>query len=94
MGVVPVQILDGVGAGLQSVAVPGMVARSLNGTGRVNLAQGAVITIQGAGAALSPALGGWIAQWIGFAPTFLLLAGLGLAAVATWVAFGAAVKHY
>ncbi len=93
-GVVPVQILDGVGAGLQSVAVPGMVARSLNGTGRVNLAQGAVITIQGAGAALSPALGGWIAQWIGFAPTFLLLGGLGLLSVALWVAFGAAVKHY
>ena len=34
MGVYPVQILDGVGAGLQSVAVPGLVARVLNGTGQ------------------------------------------------------------
>ena len=35
--VYPVQILDGVGPGLQSVAVPGLVARVLNGTGRVNV---------------------------------------------------------
>jgi MFS family permease len=93
-GVVPVEILDGVGTGLQSVAVPGMVARSLSGTGRVNLAQGAVITIQGAGAAISPALGGWIAEWIGYSPTFLVLGGLGLVAVGAWVALGAIVKRY
>jgi predicted MFS family arabinose efflux permease len=93
-GVVPVEILDGIGIGLQSVAVPGMVARSLYGTGRVNLAQGAVITVQGAGAALSPALGGWIAQWVGFSPTFLLLGGFGLLAAAVWVVLGAAVKQY
>jgi MFS family permease len=93
-GVTPVEILDGIGVGLQSVAVPGMVARSLYGTGRVNLAQGAVITIQGAGAAFSPALGGWIAQGIGFSPTFLVLGGLGLLAAAIWVVLGAAVKQY
>ena len=44
-GVYPVQMLDGVGAGLQSVAVPGLVARILNGTGRVNVGQGAVMTV-------------------------------------------------
>jgi predicted MFS family arabinose efflux permease len=93
-GVVPVEILDGIGVGLQSIAVPGMVARSLYSTGRVNLAQGAVITIQGAGAALSPALGGFIASWIGFSPAFLVLGGLGLAAAAIWVFLGAAVKQY
>ena len=93
-GVVPVEILDGVGTGLQSVAVPGMVARSLSGSGRVNLAQGAVITIQGAGAAVSPALGGWIAEWIGFAPTFLVLGALGFIALGAWVALGAVVKQY
>ena len=54
--------LDGIGAGLQSVAVPGLVARILCGTGRVNVGQGAVMTVQGLGASLSPALGGWIAQ--------------------------------
>jgi fucose permease len=93
-GVLPVQILDGVGAGLQSVAVPGMVARSLTGTGRINLGQGAVITVQGVGASLSPALGGWIAQWIGFQWTFLLLGSFGLIAVALWVGFKSAVKSY
>jgi MFS family permease len=92
-GVLPVQILDGVGAGLQSVAVPGMVARSMNSTGRINLAQGAVITVQGIGASLSPALGGWIAQWIGYQPTFLLLGGFGLVAVTLWVSF-ASVRSY
>jgi predicted MFS family arabinose efflux permease len=40
--------------------------------------QGAVITIQGIGASLSPALGGWVAQWIGYEPTFLLLGAFGL----------------
>ncbi|WP_050405320.1 MFS transporter [Bradyrhizobium embrapense] len=93
-GVVPVQILDGVGAGLQSVAVPGMVARSLNGTGRINLGQGAVITIQGIGASLSPALGGWVAQWLGYGPAFLVLGGLGLLSVAIWVAFQPTVQQY
>ena len=93
-GVVPVEILDGIGIGLQSVAVPGMIARSLYSTGRVNLAQGAVITIQGAGAALSPALGGFIANYIGFSPTFLVLGGLGVAAAAIWIVLGAAVKQY
>jgi MFS family permease len=91
--VVPVEILDGVGTGLQSVAVPGMVVRSLSGTGRVNLAQSAVITIQGAGAAVSPALGGWIAERIGFPPTFLVLGALGLAAVGSRVVLGGAMKQ-
>ena len=93
-GVVPVEILDGVGTGLQSVAVPGMVARSLYGTGRVNLAQGAVITVQGMGAAISPALGGWVVHWIGYSSTFLVLGGLGLLAAGVWVVLGAAVKEY
>jgi predicted MFS family arabinose efflux permease len=93
-GITPVEILDGIGIGLQSVAVPGMVARSLYGTGRVNLAQGAVITVQGAGAAFSPALGGWIAEWIGFAPAFLVLGGFGLLAATVWVVLGNVVRQY
>lgn len=64
------------------------------GTGRVNLAQGAVITIQAAGPAFSPALGGWIAEWVGFSPTFLVLGGFGLIAAAAWIGLRAAVKHY
>jgi MFS family permease len=83
-GLYPVQILDGIGAGLQSVAVPGLVARILNGTGRINVGQGAVMTVQGLGASLSPAIGGWIAQSIGYPSTFLLLGSLALVSIVLW----------
>ena len=81
-GVFPVQALDGIGAGLQSVAVPGLVARILNGTGRVNVGQGAVMTVQGIGAALSPAIGGWIAQELGYPAAFLILGSFALGSLA------------
>ena len=84
-GVYPVQILDGIGAGLQSVAVPGLVARILSGTGRVNVGQGAVMTVQGLGASLSPAIGGWIAQGIGYGPMFLILGSFALGSIALWL---------
>jgi predicted MFS family arabinose efflux permease len=91
-GVYPVQILDGIGAGLQSVAVPGLVARILNGTGRVNVGQGAVMTVQGLGASLSPAIGGWIAQEIGYGPMFLILGCFALGSIALWVGFAAILR--
>jgi MFS family permease len=91
-GVYPVQILDGIGAGLQSVAVPGLVARILNGTGRINAGQGAVMTVQGIGAALSPAIGGWIAQELGYAPMFLALGAFAVMSVGLWVVFAPLLK--
>ncbi|MCC4585634.1 MFS transporter [Xanthomonas melonis] len=83
-GVFPVQVLDGLGAGLQSVVVPALVARLLHGTGRVNVGQGAVMTVQGIGAALSPALGGWLAHAFGYRAAFLSLGAIALLAVALW----------
>jgi MFS family permease len=91
-GVFPVQILDGIGAGLQSVAVPGLVARLMNGTGRVNIGQGAVMTVQGIGASLSPALGGWIAQEIGYRAAFLVLGALALGSLMLWIMFSSLLK--
>jgi MFS family permease len=91
-GVFPVQILDGIGAGLQSVAVPALVARILNGTGRVNVGQGAVMTAQGIGASLSPALGGWLAQWQGYPLAFLLLGCFAIASVVIWVLFAPVLR--
>ncbi|WP_342713304.1 MFS transporter [Bradyrhizobium sp. B124] len=91
-GVYPVQILDGVGAGLQSVAVPGLVARILDGTGRINAGQGAVMTVQGIGASLSPAIGGWIAQEFGYGPMFLILGGFAAVSVALWSVFAPLLK--
>jgi MFS family permease len=91
-GVYPVQVLDGIGAGLQSVAVPGLVVRILNGTGRVNAGQGAVMTAQGVGAALSPALGGWIAQGAGYPLTFVLLGCFALISIVLWLVFGSLLR--
>ena len=91
-GVYPVQALDGIGAGLQSVAVPGLVARILDGTGRVNVGQGAVMTVQGLGASLSPAIGGWMAQGLGYGTTFVILGSFALASIALWVGFASAVR--
>jgi MFS family permease len=83
-GVFPVQILDGIGAGLQSVAVPSLVARILNGTGRINVGQGSVLTAQGIGASLSPMIGGWFAQWFGYRPAFLILGSFAIGSVLLW----------
>ncbi|MGB7254216.1 MAG: MFS transporter, partial [Xanthobacteraceae bacterium] len=91
-GVYPVQFLDVVGAGLQSVAVPALVARILNGTGRINVGQGAVMTAQGIGASLSPAIGGWMSQELGYSPTFIVLGSFALASVALWIRFRALVS--
>jgi MFS family permease len=91
-GLYPVQILDGIGAGLQSVAVPGLVARILNGTGRINIGQGAVMTVQGLGASLSPAIGGWLAQSIGYPVTFLLLGALALVSIVLWCLYSPMLK--
>lgn len=91
-GVYPVQILDGVGAGLQSVAVPGLVARILDGTGRINAGQGAVMTVQGIGASLSPAIGGWIAQELGYGAMFLVLGAFALVSVVLWLVFAPLLK--
>ena len=87
LGIYPVQVLDGIGAGLQSVAVPGLVARILNGTGRVNVGQGAVMTVQGLGAATSPALGGWLAQALGYRAMFVILGCFALISLALWISF-------
>jgi len=84
LGLVPVQMLDGVGAGLLGVAVPGLCARILAGTGHVNAGLGAVMTLHGAGAALSPALGGMIAERFGYPAAFMTLGVVALFALLLW----------
>lgn len=84
-GLVPVQILDGVGAGILGVAVPGLVARILAGTGHVNAGLGAVMTLQGIGAALSTSVGGIVAGRYGYAAAFLALGAIAVIALALWL---------
>ena len=82
--VIPVQLLDGVGAGLLGVALPGLVAKMLQGTGHFNVGLGFVLTIQGLGAALSPAIAGWIAQRYGYGMSFTWLTGFSVLALLLW----------
>lgn len=53
---IPVQVLDGMAAGALGVATPLMVQRFTEGSGRFNTSLGFVMTLQGIGAAMSPAL--------------------------------------
>jgi MFS family permease len=92
-GVLPVEVLDGIGGGMLSVAVPGLVARILDGTGRINAGQGAIMGAQGLGGALSPALGGFIAQAFGFRAAFLLLGVLSLGSLAIWLGFASMLRR-
>jgi len=86
-GVWPVETLDGVASGLLSVAAPGLIAAIMDGTGRVNAAQGAVMAAQGLGGAVSPALGGWIAQTLGYPAAFASLGGFALISLGLWIGF-------
>lgn len=94
LGLVPVQVLDGVGAGLLGVAVPGLVARILSGSGHVNAGLGAVMTMQGVGASLSPALGGYVAGRLGYAASFMVLGGISLIALGLWMAARPVTAQY
>jgi Na+/H+ antiporter NhaD/arsenite permease-like protein len=55
---VGVQLLGGMGAGLYGALFPLIVADLMEGTGRFNVAQGAVITAQESGASLSTTMAG------------------------------------
>jgi MFS family permease len=92
-GIIPVQVLDGVGAGMLSVAVPGLVARMLDGTGHVNVGQGAIMAAQGLGGALSPLLGGFAAQHLGFPIAFVMLGGLSLGSLIIWLGFASTLRR-
>lgn len=62
----PVQILDGVGAGLLGIATPVAAERILSGTGRFNVGLAAVMTVQGVGASTSNIVAGWLVQRGGY----------------------------
>jgi MFS family permease len=73
---VGVQLLDGVGAGLYGALFPLIVADLMGGTGRFNVALGAVMTAQGIGASLSTMLAGLIVVEAGYSAAFLTLAAV------------------
>lgn len=70
---VGVQLLDGVGAGIFGAIFPVIVADLMRNTGRFNVAQGAVITAQSIGAALSTTLAGFVVVGAGYSAAFVTL---------------------
>lgn len=70
---VGVQLLDGVGAGIFGAIFPVIVADLMRNTGRFNIAQGAVITAQSIGAALSTTLAGFVVVGAGYSAAFITL---------------------
>lgn len=84
LGMIPVQILDGLAAGLLGVAVPGYIVNVLAGSGHTNAGQGAIMLMQGAGAAMSPALAGTIAARYSYSTAFAALGVIALTALALW----------
>lgn len=66
-----VQLLDGVGAGIFGAITPLLIADLMRGTGRYNLAQGAIATMQGIGASVSGLVAGEIVDHFGYSAAFL-----------------------
>ncbi len=77
--VVPVQLLDGIGAGIFGVLASVIVADLTKGTRHYNVTRGAIITAQGFGAVLSNLLAGFLVARFGYVSGFLFLALTGLA---------------
>lgn len=70
---VGVQLLDGIGAGIFGAIFPVIIADLMRNTGRFNVAQGAVITAQSIGAALSTTLAGFVVVGAGYSAAFITL---------------------
>jgi MFS family permease len=79
---VSIQVFDGISAAVLGVMVPLVVSDLTRGTGRFNLALGAVGTAMGIGAALSTSLAGILADRLGSHTAFLGLALVGAGAFA------------
>jgi len=72
--IIGVQLLDGIGAGIFGVLWVTVVADLTTGTGRYNLALGAIATAQGIGTVLSNLATGYVVQGWGYQAGFVFLA--------------------
>jgi MFS family permease len=86
-GVVAVQLLDGVAAGIFGVISVIIAADLMQGTGRFNLAQGLVALSVGIGAGLSNLVSGFVVQGFGYPAGFLSLAGIAVCALVFFLVF-------
>jgi predicted MFS family arabinose efflux permease len=86
-GVVAIQLLDGVAAGIFGVISVVIAADLMRGTGRFNLAQGLVALAVGVGAGLSNLISGFIVQAFGYSAGFLALAAIAMCALIFFLMF-------
>jgi predicted MFS family arabinose efflux permease len=86
-GVIAIQVLDGIAAGIFGVISVLIAADVMRGTGRFNLAQGLVALAVGVGAGLSNLTSGFVVQWYGYPAGFLYLAAIAFVALAFFAAF-------
>jgi MFS family permease len=86
-GVVAIQLLDGVAAGIFGVISVIIAADLMQGTGRFNLAQGLVALSVGIGAGLSNLVSGFVVQGFGYPAGFLSLAGIAVCALVFFLVF-------
>jgi MFS family permease len=76
-----IQVLDGIGAGIFGVVSVLVIADLTHGSGRFNLALGAITTAVGIGASLSQVIAGGLVHHFGDRVGFLFLAAVALAAL-------------
>jgi predicted MFS family arabinose efflux permease len=86
-GVVGIQLLDGLAAGIFGVIAILIASDLMRGTGRFNLAQGLVALSVGIGAGLSNLTSGFVVQWYGYPAGFLYLAAIALVALLFFAMF-------
>ncbi|MBO9168936.1 MFS transporter [Rhizobium sp. L245/93] len=81
----PVQVLDGIGAGLIGIATPIAAERILSGSGRFNVGLAAVMTVQGIGASLSNVVAGWLTSEGGYPLAYWVHGGVAAIALAIFI---------
>ena len=78
---IAIELLDGVGAGLISVAAPAAVADLTYGGGRTQTAMGALGTVQSLASALSAGAAGYVVVHAGWTPAYGMLAAVPVLAI-------------
>jgi len=86
-GVVAIQLLDGVAAGIFGVISILIASDLMRGTGRFNFAQGLAALSVGVGAGLSNLTAGFVVQWFGYSTGFLYLAAIAACALVFFAVF-------
>lgn len=80
-GLVAIQLLDGIGAGIFGVVGVLVIADLTRGTGRFNLLQGALATATGIGASISNLMTGYVVKAGGYDAGFLVLSTIAAVAL-------------